>query len=389
MADRPVFETLRKVETPVQGQAQEPFLAASGDMLAMSWLSLDRSGASVRFARMDRAGWSQPVEVARGRDLFLNWADFPSVTFFGETGVALHWLRKSEPRGFAYDIEMSVSDDLGATWSDAFIPHTDRSASQHGFATMSGAPDGTLDLLWLDGRSYDKVGFRDTPDAMQLRAVSVDGSGQLGEDRAVDLQTCSCCQTSSARLGDGSLVVAYRDRTDAEIRDISVVRLADGNWAEPVTVHRDGWEIAGCPVNGPAIVAGGSQVAVAWFTGADDVAKVNVAFSGDGGQSFAAPMRIDVSEPLGRVDALMLEDGSVLVSWLEWEGDDEVLRLCRVVADKGCVASQLLVRNGLSASLNFPRMARMGGDVFLAWTHPLDERRSTVVLVQGTPAALD
>ncbi len=389
VAEGPVFGSFQQLTSPAQGQAQEPSLAASGEVLVMSWISETDTDTAVNFAMLDAGGWTQPAGVATGRDLFVNWADFPSVALFGDTGVALHWLRKSGRGGFDYNVELAISNDLGGTWADPIVPHSDPSSAQHGFVTMSGASDGALDLVWLDGRSYDKPGVRDTPDAMQLRTTQIAPDGRPGTDVAVDLQTCSCCQTSSARLGDGSLAVAYRDRTDDEIRDISVVRLAEGQWSAPVPVYAEGWEIDGCPVNGPAIAGQGADVAVAWFTGADDIAKVHVAFSKDMGQSFEPPFRIDRSEPLGRVDALMLEDGSALVTWLEWDGDDEVLRVCRVKRVAGCVAHQELARNGAAGSMNFPRMARLGADVVVAWTQPTSASQSTVVLARGQLAPLE
>ena len=54
-------------------------------------------------------------------------------------------------------------------------------------------------------------------------------------------------------------VPVYRDRTEAEIRDIAIVRLVDGIWSDPALVSADGWEIAGCPVNGPAIDSAGGR----------------------------------------------------------------------------------------------------------------------------------
>jgi len=65
-------------------------------------------------------------------------------------------------------------------------------------------------------------------------------------------------------------IVAYRDRSDTEIRDIYVSRSVGSNWSQPVAVHRDNWQIAACPVNGPALSADGTAVALAWFTAKGD-----------------------------------------------------------------------------------------------------------------------
>ena len=382
-ADETVFEELSFLENPAAGLAQEPFLTADKHSLLMSWMTVEGPETLIQFARLNESGWSDPVTVTRGDDLFVNWADFPSVAAYNESNVALHWLRKTGPSSFDYNVELSISSDGGLNWSVPIVPHSDRSPSQHGFLTMSGSPDGALDLLWLDGRAYGNGSLQASPDAMQLRATRISTDGTLLLDRPVDMQTCSCCQTSSARLGDGTLVAAYRDRIDAEIRDIAVARLSSGEWSKPVSVHDDGWELAGCPVNGPAIAAQDNRVAVAWFTGASDVAAVKLAFSKDGGLSFEEPFRIDLGDPLGRVDALFLADGSVLVSWLEWQGNDEILFVCRATADEGCVSRQELFRNATAGSMNFPRMARIGQNVFFAWTQPINATQSSISLMRG------
>lgn len=389
LAEQPVFDSLTVFEPPTSGIAQEPYLNVSGTSLLMSWMVPTASETLVQFARLDDVGWSNPVTVGRGEDLFLNWADFPTVAAFGDGNIALHWLRRASRSGYGYHVELSLSNDMGRSWSDPIIPYSDRSDQQHGFVTMSGNADGALDLLWLDARGYGQTGLLARADNMQLRATRIDADGRLESSHPIDSKTCSCCQTSSARLGDGSLVVAYRDRTDEEIRDISIVRLLDGAWTDPVNVHPDGWEISGCPVNGPAVAAQGARVAVAWFTAADDVAAVKLAFSDDAGTGFATPARIDLGDPLGRVDTLFLEDGSVLVTWLEWQGDDEVLLACRALESRGCVTRQVLARNSSDASMNFPRMARIGQDVYFALTTPINARQSTVTVMRGQLGPLE
>ncbi|MDD9921554.1 MAG: exo-alpha-sialidase, partial [Boseongicola sp.] len=271
---------------------------------------------------------------------------------------------------YDYQIEIALSSDMGANWSAPLIPHSDRSFAQHGFVSMVPNNSDELTVIWLDGRAYgvNSDPAQNVPDAMQLRATTLTESGDLGRDVAIDLQTCSCCQTSLATNGDGTILAAYRDLKEGDIRDISLVRWTKEGWDEPVSVHNDGWELSGCPVNGPSVAADGETVAVAWFTGANDVAAVKVAFSDNGGQSFSAPARVDWGNPAGRVDLEMLEDGSALVSWVEWTNNAEVLVLCRVVREAGCSAPEILATNSETASVNFPRMARIGREIYIAWT---------------------
>src|SRR3546814_12280852 len=92
-------------------------------------------------------------------------------------------------------------------------------------------------------------------------------------------------------------LLAYRDRTVDEIRDIHVARLEDGAWRTLPAVHADNWKIAGCPANGPAIAAVGNDAIVAWYSAANDVPNLQVARSSHAGHTFAAPVVGDDGTP--------------------------------------------------------------------------------------------
>jgi hypothetical protein len=137
-------------------------------------------------------------------------------------------------------------------------------------------------------------------------------------------------------------------------------------------VHRDGWRIDACPVNGPAVSASGRRVAVAWFTAANDSARVKVAFSDDAGATFGAPVRVDDGNPAGRVDVELLADGSALVTWIERTGaDDAAVRARRVsgTATEPGTAMTIASSSAERAS-GFPRTAVSGDHVIFAWTVP-------------------
>ena len=171
-------------------------------------------------------------------------------------------------------------------------------------------------------------------------------------------------------------VVVYRDRSPDEIRDIAVLRRVNGTWTEPARVHADEWHIEGCPVNGPSIVANGDEVAVAWFTGARDTARVNVAFSHDAGATFGAPVRVDDGNPVGRVDVEFDAAGRALVTWLERAGNDGAEVRVRPIAPDGKASPAILVAASSAARTSgFPRMVRSGNEIVFAWTQPGDTAR--------------
>jgi hypothetical protein len=196
---------------------------------------------------------------------------------------------------------------------------------------------------------------------------------------------CDCCQTDAVLTSAGPLVV-YRDRTKDEIRDIYVTRLVGGEWTEGRPIHGDGWETDACPVNGPAAASAGDDIAVAWFTAAGGVPRVQLAFSSDAGVRFGEPIPVDDGNPAGRVDVVMLDDGSALVSWLERTGEDRAEVRVRRVDRDGRAGGYLTVSGSSSERASgFPRIASAGADrILVAWTDvstPASEVHTAIVEV--------
>ena len=371
-----VFTNIEKIEVPSNGMAEQPSLVTLPDgRLLMSWTELSGpTFAKVRIALRDDTGWSVPVTVAEGDDLFVNYADFPSAVGLADGTIAVQWLRMNGASSYAYDVNIALSSDDGMTWGQTVVPHRDGSPRQHGFVSLlPDGPDGVL-AMWLDGRNYDTTdafaGGDDAVNAMELRATTLSVATGLSEDLMLDERTCTCCQTSAAIAAEGTIILAYRDRTVAEIRDISIVRRVDGQWTDPMPVSGDGWEISGCPVNGPAIAAQGDKAALVWFTAADGIPAVRIAFSNDRGASFGAPMPIDLGGPAGQVDLLQLEDGSALVSWVELTAAGEALLVCHATPENGCGRPTPVTISRSGRTIGFARMAMADGKVYIAWTEP-------------------
>ena len=244
--------------------------------------------------------------------------------------------------------------------------------AEHGFVTLLPDASDGVQAVWLDGRAT--VAKDAANRAMQLFTARIAGDGSLGAEGVLDPRTCDCCQTAAALATRGP-VVAYRDRSPAEIRDIAVVRMIDGKWSAPSIVHPDGWQIDACPVNGPAIAARADTVVVAWFTGAQDTARVRVAYSFDGGASFGAPVRVDDGRPAGRVDVKLLQ-GSAVVSWLERTDSTEAeVRARRTYPDRAPGAAITIARSSGVRASGFPRIVRSGDALIAAWTQPGDSAR--------------
>jgi hypothetical protein len=365
--EQPLFTRVDSLLAPPGAGSAQPNLAVDPKgRVVLSWLERQQdSSYALLVSRREGDIWSDPVTVARGHNFFVNWADFPSVLPLGDGRLAAHWLQRSGPGRYAYDVRVALSDDDGATWRSSFVPHRDSTETEHGFVTMWGS-GGDFSIVWLDGRRYDDA--HGASKEMMLMTTSTAWSGELGPEIMLDDRICDCCQTSVAQADAGPVIV-YRDRSPSEVRDIAIVRRVADGWTQPALVHADGWEINACPVNGPSVSARRNRLAVAWFTAAADTPRVRVAFSTDGGAAFGTPIRSDDGNPEGRVSVAMIDDASALLTWIErTTGDSAEVRVRRVWSDGRTSAPVTVATASAQRASGFPRMAVVGDDVIFAWT---------------------
>lgn len=343
---------------PAAAAAMAPALVADGDGFLATWIEpRAQAGHRVRFARWQGGNWSAASTVREGRTLFANWADVPGVVRSPDAALYAWWLEKSGPDTYAYDVRLARSTDQGATFTELGVLHEDRSAVEHGFVSAVGERS-RVRFYYLDGRATASGG------PMQLRTVLVEGE-KIGPSELVDESVCDCCATAAVGLASSS-AVAYRDRTADEIRDVQVVLRSN---AAPQATHspgKDGWKIAGCPVNGPALAANGGQLGLAWFSAPGDRPRMAVARSADGGANWSAPETVVSARPMGQLALAPLEAGFAL-SWLEGTPGASELRLARLDGSGKPGPSQAIARTGAGRTAGIPRLAAAGKRLALLW----------------------
>jgi hypothetical protein len=338
-AKPPVPMSIAPVAFPYGRSTVTPYVVADRNGFGVSWVD----GKTFEFAHFDGETWSKPNRVAHG-DMLENRADYPSVAVSGRN-VFAQWREKT---GKGRRILLARSNDGGETWSKPVTPHPQMDR-EFGFVSMLPLADGTARIAWLDGREKET----------QLRAATMSMSGTLSAEAVVDARVCDCCQTAMAMTPRGAAVV-YRDRSANEIRDIAIAQPVAN--AHNALVHNDGWHLTGCPVNGPRIVANGARAAVAWYTAANGKPSVLVAFSRDGGATFAAPIRVDAGHPAGRADLVLLGDGSAVVTWVE----PTSTLVARRVTESGAL-DRIQIVGTSKASIGFPRIAVSNDNILAAW----------------------
>jgi hypothetical protein len=365
---------VEELKSPTGYSSVSAQLTAQSGRVILSWLTLNQTYASLRFAERTAAGWTAARTVIEGEDLMVNTADVPSVVALADGTLAAHWLQVDGSDGESYKLPLSWSKDSGSTWSPPQYPHHDGKQVQHGFASLFQAPGAGLGLVWLDGRAT--AASDGNAGSMNLWMATYGLDGKQVAETLVDSRVCDCCPLSAVATPDG-ILVAYRDRTGDEIRDTSVARLEAGRWSAPVTVHADGWKINGCPVNGPAISARGQEVVVAWFTAANDQGRAFVAFSHDGARSFDAPIRVDEKSSVGEVDVELLPDGSSAVTWIEF-GEPSQSKLRRI--EKSGARSPAITLADMSKG-RAARLVQAKDELVVAWPE-LDNGGPTIRTVR-------
>jgi hypothetical protein len=369
--------SLEQLDSPADSVSAEPYLFTDKNGLVyLSWIEKAREKSLLKFSVFNNEKWSEAKTITSGSDWFVNWADYPMLASNGSNNLIAHILQKSGKGTYAYDVKFVTSADNGKLWSELKILHDDGKKAEHGFVSVMPYEDQFF-VSWLDGRNTvsekaDTAAHHDGAHkgAMSLRAAVINKQGTKTAEWELDNKVCDCCQTSAALTANGPVVV-YRDRSDEEIRDISVVRFVNGKWTEPKTIFPDQWKIAGCPVNGPRASADGNNIAIAWFSSPDKKAQVNVIFSADGGENFNKPIRIDEATSIGRVDLEMLDEKSAMVSWME----GAMIKAAKVYKDGTKDSSVVIASSSESRSSGFPQMTKSGNKLIFAWS---DDKNKTI-----------
>lgn len=358
--------------SPASDSCAEPYLFTDKKgIVHLSWIQKKGKASSLLFSTLVNDQWTTPVTISSGNNWFVNWADYPVVSSDADGNMLAHFLEKSDTAKFTYDIKLVASADAGRTWGIPITLHDDGKKAEHGFVSITAYKDQFF-AAWLDGRKTAMEGDHSKHEGhhgeMTLRAALIDKTGAKTKEWELDGRICDCCQTSVAITDNGPIVV-YRDRSDEEIRDMSIVRFVNGEWTQSKTIFADQWKIAGCPVNGPRADGIGNNLAIAWFSMKENMGQVKIIFSSDGGATFKEPIQIDEGKAIGRVDVVMLDKETAVVSWIE----GSVIKAVKVYSDGKKESSIIVANSSASRSSGFPQMTRSGKKIIFAWSDDKDK----------------
>ena len=365
-----IFE-VRTLVSPAGKNSSLPYLFSNSEVTLLSWVEKENDSLThLRYAEFKNGAWQAANDIVSGTDWFVNWADFPAI-IENKGNLFSHVLRKSSTGTYSYDVKVNLKPKDAKDWNTDNPLHTDGTPTEHGFVTALSFGDNSFFVTWLDGRNTEEKEGEERG-AMSIRAAVVSPSGAVSNEKLLDTRTCDCCQTTAAITANGPVVI-YRDRSESEIRDISIVRQIDGEWIAPKAVHHDNWKINGCPVNGPKAAALENTLAVVWFTAADAQPAVKVSFSHDNGANFEEPILIGTSNVIGRVDIALVDTKTALVSYVAASEKKGQLKAVQVTS-KGQVSNEKIITEiNPSRQSGFPQMELVEDTVHFAWTDVTSE----------------
>lgn len=289
-----------EVVLAVSGRSnQTPWAAAVGRTIAVAWGASNPAGATDVFVATSRdAGvtFAEPVRVnAVAGEARLGGELPPRVALIDREGrdpeIVVAYGSKIEGKTA---IKVARSTDGGRTFAESRALQAAGAAGDRGWHALTVEPSGDAHVLWLDHRGlaaqrgqshehhekaaidgvamarysglyYRKAGDpkgsplqsgggRGDPSGITSRG-DPEGSPEGSPERELFTGVCYCCKVAMASAPGGTIAAAWRHVYEGNVRDIAFSISRDGgrSFSPPARVSADGWQIAGCPDDGPAM----------------------------------------------------------------------------------------------------------------------------------------
>lgn len=344
-----------------------PWVAADGNLVVVAWGVTNDVGTSVALALSRDGGrtFGAPQLVPGSEGARLGGEFPPRVDtrhVEGRDEIAVTWTAGDLSR-----ILTARSIDGGRTFTRAVELQRADAQGRRGWPALALDPSGASHIIWLDHRGLAGDGSGHTHDSAtpntdgaaralksSLYYASVDGGAVPEQEIAPAV--CYCCKTAVAATVDGAVYAAWRHVYPGNLRDIAfaVLRGAGNaspsvNAASPVRVSEDGWQIDGCPDDGPAMaVDAAGRAYVVWPTVVDGPEPRGALFLTwtDDGRTFSPRIEVPTlgsvrpSHPQLAIDAA----GRIVVAWDEHLDGRRVAaaREVRMSADDGVGFGEVL-----------------------------------------------
>ncbi|HWJ55922.1 MAG TPA: sialidase family protein, partial [Vicinamibacterales bacterium] len=341
-------------------------LAADGDRVAATWIASSDAGADI-FAAVSEDGGRRFGAPERVNDIPGDAAgngEQPPRLALQDRAMTVIWVSKRD--GVA-GIRAAQSNDAGRTFAPARTISPEGLHGARGWESVALDADGVAHAAWLDGRNAQSApAGAHVHGAMRQDIVHAmwRGDGEIVET-PVASDVCFCCKTGVVARGRDVFVV-WRHLFPGGVRDIAIARSGDGGrtFAAPVRVSEDNWKIDACPDDGPSIVVeDGGVLHVVWPTllqdGGPQRTAIFEAVSRDGGATFSPRARVDSAANGASHPRIASLGQSPAVVWDEFSAAGR-----RVMWRAGQTPARALGEG------SYPAVAAARGSFVVAWTEP-------------------
>jgi hypothetical protein len=224
-----------------------------------------------------------------------------------------------------------------------------------------------------DGASSASSSFVDGAARAQTSQLYFGVLDESTTARGVARGVCYCCRTALASASSG-IYAAWRHVYPGNRRDIAFTASRDGGrtFGQVVRVSEDGWQIDGCPENGPTIAVDAAQrVHVVWPTlvksGGSSTLALFHAVTTDG-TSFTPRARLPTIGAAYHPRLAVARDGSLLVVWDEAGSGARRIRLARGTPDRAGTVSFRPLELSAPVEGRYPAIVATPTHAVLAWT---------------------
>ena len=380
------------------GDAAEPVMATGRDnSFYVAWVEhLGDKGADVFCAPSDHNGLARraPTRVNPEAGAAKAWnGDPPSVAVGPDNAVYIAWTARAS--GPANNLYLSVSRDGGQTFAAPIRVNDDDKPSQHGMHSLAVGPDGRVFLAWLDERNvapppektpethggeHKMAGPKPEPNSEVFWTVSQDGGRTLAPNKKLASDACPCCKTSLAVAANGRVYASWRQVLPGDFRHIAVATSGDGGqtFAAPVIVSDDKWQLSACPVSGAALeIAADGALNVLWYAeGAAGEPGLYRAVSRDGAQTFS-PRQLFAAGRM-RGSPLLLNNGPTGASSAIWQANagEKAQPMTTLLDAQGNIAKS----HAIAAAGELPSAVSIKSGLFVAYIVKTGEKRAVWVV---------
>ena len=363
-----------------------PSLAAAGRTVAAVWTAA-KDGVANAYLSVSHDGgmtFSSPSRVNdQEGDAGATNEQPPRVVISGTANARVFTVlwskRDTGPQQTRRDvIRVARSTDGGRTFTSARVTHDPSFGGARGWQSATVAPDGTIHVVWLDGREATRkiaehakqTGMPHTgqpPQEIYHGTLSADGRMT---ETLIASDVCFCCKTAVAIGPRGTVYTAWRHIFPGSMRDIAFAASDGGRPFGPVVrLSDDKWELNGCPEDGPSMAVDQSgTIHIAWATVVNDAEPYKAIFyaTSRDGKVFTPRKRLPtpVTTTPGHPQLALTQNGVAIV-FDEVVAGERRVSLARVTGAGVVQPSELLSRDESAAH---PVIARAGNDLVVAWT---------------------